>query len=70
MRDVAAPLLPLIMHPDAHIFVCGDGAQMSKDVDACLRSILVEQGGLAAADAGSHLSSMSRARRYVRDIWS
>lgn len=70
MKAVADDILPLIQHPSAHIYVCGDGAQMAKDVDACLRSILVHQGGLDIPAAASFLSSMSRDHRYVRDIWS
>ncbi len=70
MRLAAAELLPLIQHPSAHIYVCGDGSQMAKDVDACLRSILVHQGNLNVPSAASFLSSMSRDHRYVRDIWS
>ena len=63
-------LCPLLLGSEAHIFVCGDGANMAKDVHAALLAILEDRGGLAAADAAAHLAAMTKEGRYIRDIWS
>ena len=54
----------------AHIFVCGDGAAMSKDVNAALLDILQSHGGKSLLQASAHLSRMTSEARYIRDIWS
>lgn len=62
MKQHAIELKHMITEGRGRVFVCGDGAQMAKDVHATLVEIL---GG----DQGA-LSEMSREGRYVRDIWS
>ena len=54
----------------AHVFVCGDGADMAKDVHAALVDILQSHGGRSAEQASAHLSGMTSDARYIRDIWS
>ncbi|KAI3429341.1 hypothetical protein D9Q98_005436 [Chlorella vulgaris] len=70
MQQRAAELHELIARPDARIFLCGDGANMAKDVHACLLDILHKQGGRTEAEAAEQLAEMTRQGRYVRDIWS
>jgi NADPH-ferrihemoprotein reductase len=70
MREHGAELSELILAQGAYVMVCGDGAHMAKDVNQCLVEILVEHGGLAAVEANAKLAEMTKARRYVRDIWS
>ena len=65
----AEELAQLVVHPEAHIYVCGDGTKMAKDVHAALCAVL-EQQGLSPDEATAHLATMTRAGRYVRDIWS
>jgi NADPH-ferrihemoprotein reductase len=62
--------LAQLMQQGAHVFVCGDGAHMAKDVHATLLAVLQEHGGVSAADAEAQLAQMSKEGRYVRDIWS
>jgi NADPH-ferrihemoprotein reductase len=54
----------------AHLYVCGDGAAMAKDVHATLLTLLRDEMGLSEAQAAEELSAMAKAGRYVRDIWS
>jgi hypothetical protein len=54
----------------AHVYVCGDGAAMAKDVHATLLTLLRDEMGLSEAQAAEELSAMAKAGRYVRDIWS
>jgi sulfite reductase alpha subunit-like flavoprotein len=53
-----------------HVYVCGDGASMAKDVHAVLISILESMGSLSTSDATAFLAAMTKQQRYVRDIWS
>ncbi|MFZ2512119.1 MAG: bifunctional nitrate reductase/sulfite reductase flavoprotein subunit alpha [Gordonia sp. (in: high G+C Gram-positive bacteria)] len=53
----------------AHIYVCGDAAQMAKDVDETLRRIVAEQGRLGRIAADAYVTALAAERRYVRDIY-
>jgi sulfite reductase alpha subunit-like flavoprotein len=52
------------------VFVCGDGAQMARDVDSSLTDILAVEGDLTVPAAAAMLADMAKQQRYVRDIWS
>lgn len=54
----------------AHVYVCGDGAAMAKDVHAALQAILKDKMGMSEAQAADELMAMTKQGRYVRDIWS
>lgn len=43
---------------------------MARDVHACLLEVLQREGGLEPEAAAAALADMTRAGRYVRDIWS
>jgi sulfite reductase alpha subunit-like flavoprotein len=43
---------------------------MAKDVHAALLKVLVDSAGMSEADATTFLSTMTKEKRYVRDIWS
>ena len=53
----------------AHIYVCGDGTHMAKDVHAALREIIVEHGGKSREDAEGFLTQLAAERRYSRDVY-
>ncbi|MCO6055355.1 sulfite reductase subunit alpha [Pseudomonas sp. MOB-449] len=53
----------------AHFYVCGDASRMARDVDAALKTVVREHGGLSAADAEAYVSAMARDKRYVRDVY-
>ncbi|MNT77447.1 Sulfite reductase [NADPH] flavoprotein alpha-component [compost metagenome] len=53
----------------AHFYVCGDASRMAKDVDAALKTVVREHGGLSAADAEAYVGAMARDKRYVRDVY-
>ncbi len=60
-----------LLSSGAHLYVCGDGASMAKDVHAALGEIAVAHGGLAGQEeATAFLQKLTEERRYVRDIWS
>ncbi|MDF0530612.1 sulfite reductase subunit alpha [Tsukamurella sp. 8F] len=53
----------------AHVYVCGDGQRMARDVDAALHHIVAKQGGLDADAAATYIKDLKKAKRYVRDVW-
>jgi NADPH-dependent sulfite reductase flavoprotein alpha-component len=50
----------------AYFYVCGDAQRMAKDVDAALREIIAEHGGV---DADTYMEALSKAKRYRRDVY-
>lgn len=53
----------------AHFYVCGDAARMARDVDATLRQVVAEHGGMDADAATAYVARMTADRRYVRDVY-
>lgn len=53
----------------AGFYVCGDASRMAKDVDAALRRVVRDHGGMTAEDAESYVTAMTREKRYVRDVY-
>ena len=53
----------------AHFYVCGDAGRMAKDVDAMLRQVVAEHGGLDADAAAAYVARMTADKRYVRDVY-
>jgi sulfite reductase (NADPH) flavoprotein alpha-component len=53
----------------AHVYVCGDATRMARDVDATLRELFVEHGGLDAESASVALTRLGDERRYLRDVY-
>jgi len=53
----------------ASFFVCGDANRMAKDVDEALRKIVARHGDMSSETAQEYVSNMSKAKRYVRDVY-
>jgi NADPH-dependent sulfite reductase flavoprotein alpha-component len=53
----------------AAIYVCGDAAQMAKDVEAALVSIVEQHGHLLGDAARDYLRRLAREKRYLRDVY-
>ncbi len=53
----------------AHVYVCGDAVRMAKDVDAALRDLFAEHGGLDRDAASAALAELAQERRYLRDVY-
>ena len=70
LKEDAQDVCELLQHPAVHVYVCGDGASMAKDVQNTLVGILESAGGLSTADASAFLAAMTKQQRYIRDIWS
>jgi len=70
IREHGKEVADLIVRKGALVFVCGDGANMARDVHTALQEVLCTYGGMTDAEAKAYLTKMSSERRYVRDIWS
>lgn len=53
----------------AHFYVCGDASRMAKDVDAALKTIAEQHGGLSRDAAEGYVKSLIREKRYMRDVY-
>ena len=53
----------------AHVYVCGDAAQMAPDVHRALAGILMTHGGHDADGARDHLRQLQETHRYQRDVY-
>jgi sulfite reductase (NADPH) flavoprotein alpha-component len=53
----------------AHFYVCGDAKRMANDVDAALRQIAAEQGGMSAEEAAAYVGDLVKSNRYQRDVY-
>lgn len=53
----------------AHLYVCGDAAQMAKDVHAALVALVATHGGKTPEAAQAWLSELLQDGRYARDVY-
>lgn len=53
----------------AYFFVCGDAAKMAIDVDRALQEVIAVHGKKSRGEAKQYLTAMSKANRYVRDVY-
>ena len=68
MREHGAELWAWLQD-GAHFYVCGDASRMARDVDAALRSVVREHGGLDDTAAADYVARLAREKRYVRDVY-
>ncbi len=53
----------------AHLYICGDGNKMARDVHQALLQIAVDQGGLSPEDAADYFESLRESKRYQKDVY-
>ncbi|MDF0729947.1 bifunctional nitrate reductase/sulfite reductase flavoprotein subunit alpha [Pseudomonas entomophila] len=53
----------------AYFYICGDAQRMARDVDAALRQVVAEQGGMSDEAAAAYVEGLSRDKRYRRDVY-
>lgn len=70
LRSKASQIARWILEDGAHVYICGDGNQMAKDVYAAIKAILCEHGRLSEEETEAMLQDLKLRRRYILDIWS
>ncbi len=53
----------------AHLYVCGNGSGMARDVHQALIELIAEHGGLDQAGAQDYLDGMKADHRYQKDVY-
>lgn len=53
----------------AHVYICGDGARMAKDVHNALLEIVQRYGNLDSEQAEEYLSTLRSDKRYQKDVY-
>ena len=53
----------------AVFYVCGDATRMAKDVDAALKRIASEQGGMDEEAAAAYVKGLQKEKRYLKDVY-
>ena len=53
----------------AHLYVCGDGSRMARDVEAALLAIIADEGKLSRNEAEDYLNDLREDKRYQRDVY-
>ena len=53
----------------ASFYVCGDASRMARDVEAALRALVEEHGGLSSEAAKAYVQKLGADKRYVRDVY-
>ncbi len=53
----------------AHLYICGDGNRMAKDVHQALLNIAAEHGGLSADAAADYFEQLRESKRYQKDVY-
>ncbi len=68
MRENGAELFQWLTE-GAHFYVCGDASRMAADVDRTLKAIVAEHGNMSEEQADQYVANLSKAKRYVRDVY-
>ncbi|MFD2641258.1 bifunctional nitrate reductase/sulfite reductase flavoprotein subunit alpha [Pseudomonas japonica] len=68
MREQGAELWRWL-RDGAYFYVCGDAGRMARDVDAALKDVVAEHGGMSAEQAALYVAQMGRDKRYLRDVY-
>ncbi|MFC0049784.1 assimilatory sulfite reductase (NADPH) flavoprotein subunit [Rheinheimera tilapiae] len=53
----------------AHLYICGDGNRMAKDVHQALLQIAETHGGLSADAAADYFEQLRETKRYQKDVY-
>jgi len=69
MRENAAEIDRLLQQK-AYSYVCGDAANMAREVNTILAQIISEQRGIPETKAEEIVKAMRTSNTYQEDVWS
>jgi NADPH-ferrihemoprotein reductase len=59
-----------LLEQRGYFYVCGDAANMAREVNTILGNIISEQRGLPAAKGEDLVKLMRNSNQYQEDVWS
>ncbi|KAI1386437.1 NADPH-cytochrome P450 reductase [Hypoxylon trugodes] len=59
-----------LLEKKAYLYVCGDAANMAREVNTVLAQIISEQRGISEAKGEEIVKNMRAANQYQEDVWS
>ncbi|MGR0119804.1 bifunctional cytochrome P450/NADPH--P450 reductase CypB [Bacillus halotolerans] len=69
LKQDAHKLISLI-EKGAHVYICGDGAQMAPEVENTLRAAYEADKGASQEASAEWLKKLQHQKRYVKDVWT
>ena len=69
MRERAADV-DALLRQKAYFYVCGDAANMAREVNAILGQIMAAQRGLPESKGEELVKAMRASNQYQEDVWS
>ncbi|KAF2834427.1 hypothetical protein M501DRAFT_944156 [Patellaria atrata CBS 101060] len=69
MKEVASEIDELLKQK-AYFYVCGDAANMARDVNSLLGDIISQQRGIPASKGEEIVKAMRASNQYQEDVWS
>jgi NADPH-ferrihemoprotein reductase len=69
MREQAAQIDALVQQR-AYFYVCGDAANMAREVNSLLGQIIAQQRGVDEARGEELVKQMRNSNQYQEDVWS
>ena len=70
LREQADEVNDLLQSHKANFYVCGDAANMAREVNTVLAQIIAEKRGIEVARAEEVVKAMRGAQQYQEDVWS
>lgn len=69
LKERAAEINDLLLQK-AYFYVCGDAANMAREVNTILGQIISEQRGIPESKGEEIVKSMRSSNAYQEDVWS
>ena len=66
----AADVCELLLDKNGHVYVCGDGQSMARDVHAALATAMMMKTKVTAEEAEEKLQELAKEGKYTREIWN